>query len=371
MRIGIPNEIKDHEYRVGATPEMVHALTDGGHSVLVEKQAGHKVGFSDIQYSEAGAQIVDTPTQVFEADLIVKVKEPQPSEYPLLKEGQILFSYLHLAAAKEVAEALIASKAVAIAYETVCDPTGALPLLRPMSEMAGRIATQAGAHALHMAHGGKGVLLGGVPGTAAGKVVIIGGGAVGTQSARMALGLGADVTVLDNNLGRLRELDEVYGPHLKTRFSNATAIREELKQADLLIGAVLVPGRAAPRLVTEEMVQSMEEGSVLVDVAIDQGGCIETSRPTTHSEPTYIEHGIVHYCVTNMPGACARTATRALTNATLPYVLELANHGYKKALAYDLGFLEGLNICLGACTHEGIAAELSCIHTPADELLAG
>ncbi|GAB5412221.1 MAG: alanine dehydrogenase [Chlamydiales bacterium] len=358
MIIGIPKEIKIHEYRVGATPNKVQLLTDSGHQVLVQKDAAIEIGFPDEMYVAAGAKIVPTAKEVYEAELIIKVKEPQPEEFPLLKKGQTLFCYLHLAPDAKQTEALVKSGVTAIAYETVFDSLGRLPLLTPMSELAGRIAIQAGATALQMAYGGKGVLLGGVPGVLPGKVVVIGGGVVGTHAARMAMGLGADVTVLDRDLNRLRDIDVDFNFRMKTLFSSPQNLVKVLKHADLVVGAVLIPGKSAPRLVTKEMLKKMEKGSVLVDVAIDQGGCFETSRPTTHSDPLYEVDGIVHYCVTNMPGACAKTATEALTSATIPYTQKLVEMGVKQALLSDEGFLQGLNVCNGQVTNKHVAADL-------------
>ncbi len=358
MFIGIPKEIKDKEFRVGATPDMVHALSQAGHHVYVETKAGEAIGFSDEMYAAAGATIVKGPAEVYKAEMIIKVKEPQAAEFPLLHEGQILFCYFHLAPDPVQTKHLLERKVIAIAYETVTDKHGRLPLLVPMSEIAGRIAIQAGATALQMAYGGRGVLLGGVPGVPPGKVIVIGGGVVGTQAARMALGLGADVTILDNNLTRLRELDALYGPRLKTLFASPSNIEKKVIHADLVIGAVLVPGKLAPRLITKHMVSKMMKGSVIVDVAIDQGGCCETSKPTTHSNPIYLVDGVVHYCVANMPGACARSATMALNNATLTYALKLANQGYKKALKEDPGFMEGLNLYKGKVTNLSVAQDL-------------
>ncbi len=358
MLIGVPREIKNHEYRVGITPAGVRALTDAGHEVRVETRAGERIGFGDDLYLAAGARIADTPADAYACPLVVKVKEPQPGEIPLLREEQVLFTYLHLAADPALTRSLLESKIVAIAYETVTDAAGALPLLTPMSEVAGRIAIQAGATALQMANGGRGVLLGGVPGVAPGKVLILGAGTVGAHAAKMALGLGADVTLMDISLPRLRHLDDVFGARLKTRYSEAHAIEELACEADLIVGAVLLPGKCAPKLISRALVRRMQPGSVLVDVAIDQGGCAETSRPTTHSSPTYIEDGVVHYCVANMPAACARTATQALTNATLPYVLAHAGKGWKGALKADAGLRNGLNLHLGRVTHAGLAADL-------------
>jgi alanine dehydrogenase len=358
MIVGIPKEIKDHEYRVGATPETVKLMVSAGHQVLVQSQAGTAIGYTDEMYAQAGAKIVPNAKAVYEAEMIIKVKEPQKAEYGLLKEGQILFCFLHLAPDPEQAQALLEQKVVGIAYETVTDKHERLPLLVPMSEIAGKIAIQVGATSLQMASGGRGVLLGGVAGVAPAKVVVLGGGVVGTQAARMALGLGADVTIVDVNLNRLRELDALYGPSLKTLYSTPVGIEEAVSQADLVIGAVLVPGKLAPRLMTKAMLKKMMPGSVIVDVAIDQGGCTETSKPTSHSHPTYVVDGVVHYCVTNMPGACARTATQALTNATLPYALKIAKVGYKKAMEDDSGLLLGLNVWHGRVTNPYVAQDL-------------
>jgi alanine dehydrogenase len=358
MKLGIPKEVKDHEYRVGATPSMVSQLVVDGHEVLIETGAGHAIGFTDKMYRAAGATIVDTPAEVYTAELIVKVKEPQPSEYPLIQEGQILFCYLHLAPDPKQTEALLDRKAIAIAYETITDDYGRLPLLTPMSEIAGRISIQAGATALQMANGGRGVLLGGVPGVHSGKVVVIGGGVVGTNAAEMAMGLGADVTILDTNVDRLRALSATYGPRLKTLYSSKANLAAEVTSADLVVGAVLLPGGTAPKLVTREMVKKMKMGSVIVDVAIDQGGCFETSKPTTHSNPTYIVDGIVHYCVTNMPGGCAYTATEALTNVTFPYLRKLASMGVEQAVMDDPHLRAGVNTCLGEVTYLPVARDL-------------
>lgn len=369
MLIGIPREVKNHEYRVGATPAMVRALTDDGHQVLVESMAGFKIGFNDEMYKHAGARIVSGPTEVYKAEMIIKVKEPQTSEFPLLHEGQILFCYLHLAPDPVQTKHLIDSKVVAIAYETVTDTQGRLPLLVPMSEIAGRISIQVGATCLQMNNGGKGLLLGGVPGVPPARVVVIGGGVVGTEAARMALGLGANVTIVDKDLNRLRQLDAIYGPNLKTLYSTTLAIEEAVTKADLVIGAVLIPGKLAPKLVTEAMVKQMAPGSVIVDVAIDQGGCFETSKPTSHAEPTYSIDDVVHYCVTNMPGACARTATQALTNATMDYALTLAKKGYKKALRENPGLRMGLNVCHGLVTNSSVASDLGYEYVNPDRLL--
>lgn len=369
MKVGIPKEVKDHEYRVGATPAMVKALVKGGHTVLVQKGAGSKIGFENEDYEKVGAKIVESAEEIYEADMIIKVKEPQPSEYPLLKENQILFCYLHLAPDPKQTEALLKQKVVGIAFETVTDYKGRLPLLTPMSEVAGRISIHAGANALHMASGGRGTLLGGVPGVAPGKVVVIGGGVVGTQAAKMARGLGADVTILDNNLDRLRELDDLFEGRLKTLYSTPVTIEEELSTCDMVIGAVLIPGKVTPKLITKEFVKKMRHGSVIVDVAIDQGGCAETSRPTTHSDPIFVQDNVVHYCVANMPGACARTATIALTNSVLPFAIRLADKGYKDALLENPHLRDGLNVCLGKVTNEHVAHDLNYDFHPPEEVL--
>jgi len=358
MRIGIPKEIKNHEYRVGATPSMVRTLVEAGHQVSVQTEAGSQIGFTDEMYVQSGAQIVQTPSDVYMNEMIIKVKEPQESEFPLIKEDQILFCYLHLAPDPVQTKHLIDSKCVAIAYETVTDPQGRLPLLVPMSEIAGRLAIQVGATTLQLNHGGKGLLLGGVPGIFPARVVVIGGGVSGTEAARMAMGLGASVTIIDKDLNRLRQLDSLYGPHLKTLYSTSMNIEESVKFADLVIGAVLIPGKTAPKLVTENMIQAMSPGSVVVDISIDQGGCFETSRRTTHAHPTYIKHGVIHYCVTNMPGACARTSTQALTNATTDYALTIANKGYRRALMDYPGLRNGLNVFHGHVTNEFVALDL-------------
>lgn len=369
MFIGIPKEIKNHEYRVGATPAMVRAFVEAGHKVVVETHAGTQIGFTDEMFRLAGANIVATPVDVYKAEMIIKVKEPQESEYPLLKEGQILFCYLHLAPDPVQTDALVKSKVVAIAYETVTDTQGRLPLLVPMSEIAGRIAIQIGATTLQMNNGGKGLLLGGVPGVFPARVVVIGGGVVGTESARMAMGLGANVTIIDKDLNRLRALDALFGPHLTTLYSSSLAIEEALVQADLVVGAVLIPGKTAPKLITRQMVKRMSPGSVIVDVAIDQGGCAETSKPTTHDDPTYVVDGVVHYCVTNMPGACARTATQALTNATMDYAMAIANKGYKLAMKENPGLRHGLNVCHGQVTNLSVAHDLEYAYVAPESLL--
>lgn len=358
MRIGVPKEIKVHEYRVGLTPAGVGALTRAGHELWVQSGAGSAIAFSDEAYQAAGARLVGAAEEVYACPLIVKVKEPQPAEFAFLHAGQVLFAYLHLAADPQLAQALLERQVVGIAYETVRDSRGGLPLLVPMSEVAGRIAVQAGATALQMSNGGRGVLLGGVAGVSPAHVLILGGGIVGTEAARMAIGLGADVTLLDINLDRLRHLDACYGGRLKTRYSTQDVLRELLPHTDLLIGAVLVPGHQAPKLISHEMIRSMPAGAVFVDVAIDQGGCAETSRPTTHDNPTYLAEGVVHYCVGNMPGVCARTATQALSNATLPYVMELAARGWRQVLLDNAGLREGLNVYWGQVTLRSIAEDL-------------
>ncbi|ENM5777432.1 alanine dehydrogenase [Vibrio mimicus] len=356
MIIGVPKEIKNHEYRVGMIPASVRELVSHGHQVYVETNAGSGIGFSDDDYIAVGASILPTAADVFaKAEMIVKVKEPQAVERAMLKEGQILFTYLHLAPDFPQTEELIKSKAVCIAYETVTDNMGRLPLLAPMSEVAGRMSIQAGAQTLEKSRGGSGLLLGGVPGVAPAKVVVIGGGVVGANAARMAIGLRADVTILDRNIDTLRKLDEEFQGRANVVYSTTDAIEKYVLEADLVIGAVLIPGAAAPKLVTKQHIQRMKPGSAVVDVAIDQGGCFETSHPTTHAEPTYIVDDVVHYCVANMPGAVARTSTFALNNATLPYIVKLANKGYQKALLEDAGFLKGLNVIHGKVTYREVA----------------
>lgn len=369
MKIGIPREIKNNEFRVGATPAMVRLLVENGHHVTVETNAGKKIDFPDEDYDKAGAKIVNSPKEVYQADLIIKVKEPQENEFALMHEGQILFTYLHLAPDPVQTKNLLQRKVIGIAYETVTDTMGRLPLLIPMSEIAGRIAIQVGATCLQLNHGGKGLLLGGVPGVFPARVVIIGGGIVGTEAARMALGLGAHVTVVDKDLNRLRHLDALFGPNLKTLYSSSLAIEEAVSRADLVVGAVLVPGKLAPKLVTRNMIKQMAPGSVVVDVAIDQGGCFETSTPTTHANPTYVVDGVVHYCVTNMPGACARTSTLALTNATMDYALTIANKGYRRALLDNQGLRNGLNVYFGKVTNEAVATDLGYEYVDPEEAL--
>ena len=359
MIVGVPKEIKTHEYRVGLIPGSVKELVRSGHSVVVETNAGAGIGFCDAHYEEAGATILPTAKEIFDkADMIVKVKEPQLSECDMLREGQILFTYLHLAADKAQTEGLVKSKSVAIAYETVTDDFGRLPLLTPMSEVAGRMSVQVGAACLEKEAGGAGVLLGGVPGVEPGHVVVIGGGIVGTAAARMAMGLEAKVTIIDRSNQRLHELDCMYGSRLNKIYSTYDNIEKYVADADLVIGAVLVPGAAAPKLVNRSMIQKMRPGSALVDVAIDQGGCFETSKPTSHDDPTYEVDGIVHYCVTNMPGAVAKTSAEALNNATLPYVMALANKGYRKALQDDKHLMNGLNVYRGSVTYKAVANDL-------------
>jgi alanine dehydrogenase len=370
MRIGVPREIKNHEYRVGMTPAAVREAVHHGHQVLVQAGAGQGIDCDDAAYQSAGARVLDGAAAVFEAaELIVKVKEPQPAECAMLRRGQVLYTYLHLAPDPEQTKALVASGVTAIAYETVTDRKGGLPLLAPMSEVAGRMSIQAGAHALEKAQGGSGVLLGGVPGVKPAEVMVIGGGVVGINAARMAMGLNAHVTILDRSLDRLRYLDEVYGDKLTTIYSTHDAIEERLPDTDLVIGAVLVPGAAAPKLISRAQLSLMRPGSVLVDVAIDQGGCFETSKATTHQNPTYEVDGIIHYCVANMPGGVARTSTFALTNATLPFALQLANKGARQAMLDDAHLLEGLNVHEGKVTYEAVARDLGYAYVPAAEAL--
>lgn len=372
MLIGVPKEIKNHEYRIGLTPAGVRELVGHGHQVMIEQNGGAAIGLDDEMYRAAGAEIVATAAEIFErAGMIIKVKEPQAVECAQLREGQILFTYLHLAPDPEQTRSLLSSGVTAVAYETVTDKHGGLPLLAPMSEVAGRMAIQAGAHSLEKAQGGNGMLLGGVPGVEPARVLVIGGGVVGLNAARMAAGLGADVTILDRSLARLKQIDEVFGTSIKTLYSTTDAIERHLQEADLVIGAVLIPGAAAPKLVSREMLKLMKKGSVMVDVAIDQGGCFETSHATTHAEPTYEVDGVIHYCVANMPGGVARTSTFALTNATLPYAIALANHGCDALLADPL-LLQGLNVHRGMITNLAVAEALNYNYiTPADALQVG
>jgi alanine dehydrogenase len=370
MLIGVPKEIKNHEYRVGLTPSSVRELTAHGQQAIVERGAGDGIGVNDADYVTAGASIVVSAQEVFaRADLIVKVKEPQPGERKMLRVDQVLFTYLHLAPDPEQAKDLVASGATCIAYETVTSARGGLPLLAPMSEVAGRMSIHAGATALHKAHGGRGVLLGGVPGVEPAKVVILGGGVVGSHAADMAVGLGADVTVIDRSVDVLRTLNAHWGGRVKTVYSTRDAIEHHVLDADLVIGGVLIPGAAAPKLVTADMIKRMKPGAVVVDVAIDQGGCFETSHATTHTDPTYVVDGVVHYCVANMPGAVPRTSTFALNNATLPFVIDLATKGYRKALIQDPHLMNGLNIHHGKVTCREVAAALGYTYTDPHELL--
>jgi alanine dehydrogenase len=370
MLIGVPKEIKNHEYRVGLTPTSVRELVHHGHRVIIESKAGDGIGHNDQDYAKAGAELVTSAQEVFlRAEMIVKVKEPQACEIALLREDQVLFTYLHLAPDLAQTEGLMNSGVIAIAYETVTNNQGGLPLLAPMSEVAGRMSIQAGAHALEKAQGGRGLLLGGVPGVAAAKVVILGGGVVGTNAARMAMGFEAHVTVIDKSLPRLQALDLQFGAQINTIYSTIDAIEEHVMGADLVIGGVLLPGAAAPKLVSAELIKRMKRGAVVVDVAIDQGGCFETSHPTTHADPTYVVDGVVHYCVANMPGAVPRTSTFALNNATLPYVLSLADKGYKGALGEDRGFVAGLNVFKGKITNKAVAEAHNLAYLPPQQLL--
>ena len=370
MIVGLPKEIKDNEYRVGLTPAGVRALSDGGHKVIVEKSAGEGSGFDDSLYEKAGAEIINSADDVWaKADMIVKVKEPIEPEYPRMREGQLLFTYLHLAPDKKLTSELLKRKVTGIAYETITDRKGSLPLLTPMSEVAGRMAIQVGAHYLEKMAGGRGILLGGVPGVPAAKVVIIGGGVVGTNAAKIAVGMGANVTIIDNNLDRLRELDDIFLTKISTLASSAYMIHDAISTADLIVGAVLVPGASAPKLVTKNMLKDVPNGSVIVDVAVDQGGCIETTHPTTHSNPTYYVEGVLHYCVANMPGAVPRTSTFALTNATLPYAVKLANKGFFEAIRSDENLKAGVNTYAGHCTYEAVAQAQGISYTSIDALV--
>ncbi len=371
MRIGCPREIKNREYRVGLTPESAKELAAHGHEVWIESGAGLGIGADDAQYRAAGARIVEGPETIFaECEMVVKVKEPQAEERAQLRQGQLLYTYLHLAPDPEQTADLVKSGATCIAYETVTGPGGTLPLLKPMSQVAGRMSIQAGATALQKEHGGRGVLLGGVPGVMPGKVIIIGGGVVGFNAAQMAAGAGADVTILDRNPEVLERVGTHFESRAKTRFSNQANLEESVREADLVIGAVLIPGAAAPKLVTRAMLKGMKPGAVLVDVAIDQGGCFETSHATTHDDPTYIVDGVVHYCVANMPGAVARTSTYALNNVTLPHALRIANLGWREAMRTDPHLAEGLNVHAGRVTYPAVAKELGYDLLPVEEALA-
>ncbi len=370
MRIGCPTEIKNHEYRVGLTPESARELVAHGHEVWIESGAGNGIGAGDVEYRQAGALIKDGPEAIFaECEMIVKVKEPQAQERAWLREGQVLYTYLHLAPDAPQTADLVKSGVTAIAYETVTGPNGSLPLLKPMSQVAGRMSIQAGATALEKAHGGRGVLLGGVPGVLPAKVLVIGGGVVGFNAAQMAVGLGADTTILDRDPAVLERVGIHFESRAKTRFSNKANLEEAVCQADLVIGAVLIPGAAAPKLVTRALLKCMQPGAVLVDVAIDQGGCFETSRPTTHAEPTYVIDDVVHYCVANMPGGVARTSTYALNNVTLPHALQIAEVGWNEAMRRDPHLAEGLNVHAGQVTYKAVADELGYGHRPIAEVL--
>lgn len=368
MRIGVPKEIKTHEYRVGLVPGSVRELTSRGHSVMVETNAGAGIGFTDADYKTAGAAIADTAKKVFdETDMIVKVKEPQAIECKMLRKDQLLYTYLHLAPDPEQTQGLIDSGCVAIAYETVTDDRGGLPLLAPMSEVAGKLSVQVGAQCLEKHSGGSGVLLGGVPGVAPAHVVIIGGGMAGTSAITVAVGMGAQVTVIEKSINRLRELDAQFGTSIHAVYSTEDAIESYVTKADLVIGAVLVPGAASPKLVTRELIAKMKKGSAIVDIAVDQGGCVETTKPTTHANPTFIVDDVVHYCVANMPGAVARTSAIALNNATLPFAITLADKGAKAAMQQDKHLLNGLNVCQGKITYEAVSAALGHPYVPAED----
>jgi alanine dehydrogenase len=371
MLIGVPKEIKNHEYRVGMTPTSVKEAVRHGHEVWVQANAGSGIGAADADYTSAGARIIPTAEEIFaKADMIVKVKEPQAVERKMLRPGQILYTYLHLAPDPEQTKDLVASGAICIAYETVTSARGGLPLLAPMSQVAGRMSVQSGAHCLEKAQGGRGVLLGGVPGVAPGKVVILGGGVVGTNAAVVALGMGADVTILEKNTDRMEELVARFGTQIKTIYSTQGAVEDECAAADLVIGGVLIPGAAAPKLVTRAMLKDWKPGSVLVDVAIDQGGCAETSKATTHADPTYVVDGVIHYCVANMPGGVARTSTYALNNVTLPFALAIADKGWKKALSDDAHLLNGLNVANGKVTYKAVADDLGYSYVAAEKAMA-
>jgi alanine dehydrogenase len=369
MNVGVPREIKSDEYRVALTPAGALELTRRGHSVLVEQGAGEGSAFSDAEYESVGARIGAVDEVWAESELVLKVKEPLPDEYGHLREGQVLFTYLHLAASEELTRALMSSGAACVAYETVETNDRGLPLLAPMSEIAGRLAAQAGATFLEKPLGGRGLLLGGVPGVAPGEVVVIGGGMVGYNSAVIALGLGANVTILERSIDRMRHLEEVLGSRVTLLMSSSLQIQESVAGADVVVGAVLIPGALAPKLISREMVAGMKEGSVIADVAIDQGGCVETSRPTTHSEPVFVVDGVIHYCVANMPGAVPITSTKALTNATLPYVEEIADHGLREAIARDPALARGVNVIEGKVTYEAVAEAHGLEYTPLEDVL--
>jgi len=370
MRVGVPREVKDHEYRVGVTPAGAHALIERGHEVVVETGAGTRVGFADAEYQSVGAQIATDARQVWDAELVVKVKELQPAEYALARRGQILFAYLHLAPEPQLLDALLRPGVSGIAYETVTDAAGGLPLLAPMSRIAGKLSVQFGAWALQMANGGSGVLLGGVPGVAPARVTVIGAGAAGANAVRVAAGMGADVTVFDSSAQALARIDDLHQGRVKTCYSEPLTLADHVVSSDLVIGATLMPGKLAPKLITRAMLRRMRPGSVLVDISIDQGGIAETSRPTSLTAPTYVEEGVVHYCVSNMPSAVARTATLALTQATLPYVLELADAGLAGSLARDAGLRQGLQVHAGYLTHAGLAEDMGRPWTSYEELAA-
>lgn len=370
MIVGLPKEVKDNESRVGLTPAGVKALTNAGHSVLIQKSAGEGSGITDSEYVAAGGELVDTAEEAWSrAEMVVKVKEPIASEYGFLRENLLLFTYLHLAPAKELTKALLDSGTTGIAYETITNDKGHLPLLTPMSEVAGRMSVQIGAYYLEKVNGGRGILLGGVPGVDPARVTIIGGGVVGTNACKMAVGLGADVTIIDRDLDRLRYLDDIFGSRIKTVASNPYTIAESVAQSDLVVGGVLVPGAAAPKLVTRDMLKAMNRGSVIVDVAVDQGGCIETTKPTTHSQPTYYVENVLHYGVTNMPGAVPRTSTFALTNVTTPFAMTLANRGLEAAIKRDRHLKNGVNTYKGKAVYEAVAQDQGLDYTPIDSLI--
>jgi alanine dehydrogenase len=370
MIVGLPKEVKDNEYRVGLVPAGVKALTTGGHKVLVQESAGEGSGITDEEYVSAGAQLVDSAEEAWSrADMVVKVKEPIASEYPLLREGLILFTYLHLAPARELTKAMLNSGVTGVAYETITNDHGHLPLLTPMSEVAGRMSIQVGATYLEKINGGRGVLLGGVPGVAPGRVTIIGGGVVGTNAAKIAVGFGAAVTIIDRDIERLRYLDDIFGSSIRTLASNPYTIHESVSRSDLLVGAVLVPGAAAPKLVTRGMLKDMPKGAVIVDVAVDQGGCIETTKPTTHSQPTYYVENVLHYGVTNMPGAVPRTSTFALTNVTLPFTAQLAKHGAVEAVKRNQHLKNGVNTYKGKVVYQAVAVDQDLEYSSIDTLL--